>query len=100
MITQYLALAAILFCLGLYGALTKKNAIIVLISIEFMFNAAHLNLVVFNHYTEVPSLSGQVFALFSMAISGAEVAVAIAILIALFRNKATIEVDRYNEMKE
>jgi NADH-quinone oxidoreductase subunit K len=98
-ISPYLMLAAILFCLGLYGALTKKNGVIVLICIELMLNAVNLNLVAFSRYGVLPSLTGQVFTLFSITLAAAEAAVGIAILITLYRNKNTIQVDEMNTMK-
>ncbi|TMV47139.1 NADH-quinone oxidoreductase subunit NuoK [Paenibacillus mesophilus] len=99
-ILPYLTLGAILFCVGLYGALTKKNAVIVLLSIELMLNAANLNLVAFSKFGVTPSLQGQLFSLFNMAVAAAEVAIGIAILIALYRNKGTSNVDDMNELRK
>ncbi|PZD97800.1 NADH-quinone oxidoreductase subunit NuoK [Paenibacillus sambharensis] len=99
MLPSYLMLAAILFCIGLYGALTKRNAVIVLISIELMLNAVNLNLVAFAKYGALPSLTGQVFTLFTISVAAAEVAVGIAILIALFRLKGTVQADEFDEMR-
>ncbi|RAL24595.1 NADH-quinone oxidoreductase subunit NuoK [Thermoflavimicrobium daqui] len=98
-LTSYLALAAILFCIGLYGVITKRNAVMVLFSIELMLNAVNINLVAFAKYGMVPNISGQVFTLFTIAIAAAEAAVGIAILLALYRNKGTAEADKYNSMK-
>ncbi|WP_274362468.1 NADH-quinone oxidoreductase subunit NuoK [Paenibacillus thermotolerans] len=97
--TSYLTLAAILFCIGLYGALTKRNAVIVLLSIELMLNAVNLNLVAFAKYGINPSLDGQIFSLFNIAVAGAEAAVGIAILIAFFRARGSSEVTDMDEMK-
>ncbi|MCR8844763.1 NADH-quinone oxidoreductase subunit NuoK [Paenibacillus sp. SC116] len=99
MLASYLTLAAILFCIGLYGVLTKRSAVIVLLSIELMLNAVNLNLIAFSKYGVVPSLKGQVFSLFNIAIAAAEVAVGIAILIALYRNRGTTNVDELNELR-
>lgn len=99
-ILPYLTLGAILFCVGLYGALTKKNAVIVLLSIELMLNAANLNLVAFSKFGVTPSLQGQLFSLFNMAVAAAEVAIGIAILIALYRNRGTSNVDDMNELRK
>ena len=96
MLSSYLTLAAILFCIGLYGALTKRNAVIVLLSIELMLNAVNLNLVAFSKYGVVPSLTGQMFSLFNIAVAAAEAAVGIAILIALYRARGTVNVDDYD----
>lgn len=98
-VTSYLLLAAILFCIGLYGALSKKSAVIVLLSIELMLNAVNLNLIAFSKYGMVPSLTGQVFSLFTISVAAAEVAVGIAILIMLFRNKGVSDVIEMDEMK-
>jgi NADH-quinone oxidoreductase subunit K len=98
-VAPYLMLSAILFCIGLYGALSKKNAVVVLLSIELMLNAVNLNLVAFSKLGVNPSLTGQVFSLFNIAVAAAEAAVGVAILIALFRNKGTIEVQDMDSMK-
>ncbi|OCA82412.1 NADH-quinone oxidoreductase subunit K [Bacillus sp. FJAT-27225] len=97
--SAFLALALILFCIGLYGALTKRNTVIVLISIELMLNAVNINLVTFSKYGVAPSIDGQIFALFCMAIAAAEVAVGLAILISLYRNKKTVNVDEMDILK-
>ncbi|MBE1447302.1 NADH-quinone oxidoreductase subunit NuoK [Paenibacillus sp. OAS669] len=97
--TPYLTLAAILFCIGLYGALSKKNAVIVLLSIELMLNAVNINLVAFSKLGVHPSLTGQIFSLFNITIAAAEAAVGIAILIALYRNKGTTDVNEMDSLK-
>ncbi|MBP1171423.1 MULTISPECIES: NADH-quinone oxidoreductase subunit NuoK [unclassified Paenibacillus] len=97
--TPYLTLAAILFCIGLYGALSKKNAVIVLLSVELMLNAVNLNLIAFSKYGVNPGLTGQIFSLFNITVAAAEVAVGIAILIALYRNKGTTDVGEMDSMK-
>ncbi|MBM7662474.1 NADH-quinone oxidoreductase subunit K [Bacillus mesophilus] len=99
-LSAYLVLALILFCIGLYGALTKRNTVIVLISVELMLNAANINLVAFSKYGMIPGISGQIFALFSIAIAAAEAAVGLAILIALYRNRSTVNVDEMNLLKK
>lgn len=98
-ITPYLMLAAILFCIGLFGALTKKNGVVVLLSVELMLNAVNLNLVAFSKYGTIPSLTGQIFTLFNISIAAVEVAIGIAILILLYRNKGTADVTEINSMK-
>jgi NADH-quinone oxidoreductase subunit K len=100
MLSSYLTLAAILFCVGLYGALSKKNAVVVLLSIELMLNAVNLNLIAFAKYGVNPSITGQIFSLFTITVAAAEAAVGIAILIALYRNKVTVDVTEMNEMKK
>ncbi|OXM86396.1 NADH-quinone oxidoreductase subunit NuoK [Paenibacillus rigui] len=97
--TPYLTLAAILFCIGLYGALAKKSAIIVLLSVELMLNAVNLNLVAFSKLGVSPNLTGQIFSLFNITIAAAEVAVGIAILITLYRIKGTTDVNEIDSLK-
>ncbi|MGO4889168.1 NADH-quinone oxidoreductase subunit NuoK [Anaerobacillus sp. MEB173] len=98
-LSVYLVVALLLFCVGMYGALTKRNAIIVLISIELMFNAVNINLVAFAKYGMIPSMTGQIFALFTITVAAAEAAVGLAILIALYRNRKTVNVDEMDLMK-
>ncbi|WP_110928334.1 NADH-quinone oxidoreductase subunit NuoK [Bacillus massiliglaciei] len=93
-LAAYLVLALGLFSIGLYGALAKRNPIIRLISIEFMLNAAIINLLAFSKLGWSPSISGQVFSLFIMAIAAAEAAVGLAILIVLYRNKNTVHIEK------
>ncbi|WP_165998627.1 NADH-quinone oxidoreductase subunit NuoK [Bacillus sp. Cs-700] len=99
-LSAYLLTALLLFCIGLYGALTKRNAVIVLISIELMLNAVNLNLVAFAKYGVGASIRGQVFSLFTITVAAAEAAVGLAILIALYRNRATVNVDEMNILKK
>src|SRR5574342_803404 len=98
-VSAFLALALILFCIGLYGALTKRNTVIVLISIELMLNAVNINLVTFSKYGLTPSITGQIFALFAISVAAAEAAVGLAILIALYRSKKTVNIDEMNQLK-
>ncbi|MBD2845876.1 NADH-quinone oxidoreductase subunit NuoK [Paenibacillus sp. IB182496] len=99
MLSAYLTMAALLFCIGLYGALAKRSTIIVLLSIELMLGAVNLNLVAFAKYGAAPALTGQIFALFTIAVAAAEVAVGIALAIALFRARGASRADEYNEMR-
>jgi NADH-quinone oxidoreductase subunit K len=96
---SFLLVALILFSVGLYGALTKRNAVIVLLSIELMLNAVNINLVAFAKYGLYAAITGQIFTLFTMTVAAAEVAVGLAILIALYRNRATVNVDEIDTMK-
>ena len=98
-LSAYLVLALILFCIGLYGALTKKNIVIVLLCVELMLNAANINLVAFSKYGLTPSITGQVFSLFTIAVAAAVVAVGLAILIAFYRNRKTVNIEEVNLMK-
>ncbi|AZB40887.1 NADH-quinone oxidoreductase subunit NuoK [Bacillus sp. FJAT-42376] len=98
-LSGYLVLALILFCIGLYGALTKRNTVIVLICMELMLNAVNLNLAAFSKLGAAPAVTGQIFALFSITIAAAEAAVGLAILFALYRNRKSVLVDEYDSMK-
>jgi NAD(P)H-quinone oxidoreductase subunit 4L len=96
---HYLILSAILFSIGLYGALAKHNAIVILMSVEIMLSAVNIALVAFSRYIVPTALTGQVFALFAMAIAAAETAVGLAIIIAIYRNKETIDANKIDLMK-
>src|SRR6476660_7550925 len=94
---HYLVLSAALFLLGVIGVLTRRNLVVVLMSIELILNAVNLNLVAFSHH--LGGLHGQVFAIFVITDAAAEAAVGLGILIAFFRNKETINVDEVNLLK-
>jgi NADH:ubiquinone oxidoreductase subunit K len=102
-IEYWLVFSSLLFCIGAYGVLTKRNAIVVLMCIEIMLNSANINLVMFSSYHDVLHQSidpsGHVFALFSIAIGAAEVAVGLAILLSVYRQYQTIEVDKINILR-
>jgi NAD(P)H-quinone oxidoreductase subunit 4L len=98
-LTHYLILAAILFCLGIFGLLTRRNAVGVLMSIELMFNAVNINFVAFSRYLTPQYLTGQIFAIFVITIAAAEAAVGLAIVLLIYRNFRGIEVDKINFMK-
>ena len=103
---RFLILSGVLFCIGLYGALSRNNVIAVLMSIELMFNAVNITLVAFARYV-VPTgvdqqlgrmLTGQVFAIFIVTVAAAEIALGLAIVIALYRNRETVELSEANLM--
>lgn len=96
---HYLILSAILFSIGLYGVLAKRNAVIILMCIEIMLNAVNIALIAFSHYSDPALLTGQVFAIFVMAVAAAEAAVGIAIIIAIYRNRQSINVDNFDLTK-
>lgn len=98
-LNAYLAVGAILFSLGVYGLLSKKNGIIVLLSVELMLNSVNINFVAFSKYGIFANVTGQIFTIFTITVAAAEAAVGLAILIALFRNKATINVTEMDIMK-
>lgn len=93
----YLILAATLFVIGVLGVLLRRNVLIVLMSLELMLNSVTINLLAFGH--ELQDLRGQIIAIFVIAITAAEVAVALGILVALLRNKHTLEVDELTILK-
>lgn len=93
-LSWYLLLAAFIFSCGLYGALARRNAIAVLMSIELMLNAVNINLVAFWRYGEdVAGLGGQLFAIFVIAVAAAEVAVGLALIISIYRDRKTVNLD-------
>jgi NADH-quinone oxidoreductase subunit K len=96
----YLLVAALLFSIGLAGALTRRNAILVLIGIELMLNAANLNLIAFWRYGPHPErLTGMIFAIFSIAVAAAEAAVGLGLVIQIHRHAKTTDLDAMNRMK-
>ena len=94
---HYLALSAALFTIGLAGVMARRNIIIVFMTIELMLNAVNINLVAYSHVWQ--NLSGQVFAMFVVAVAAAEAAVGLGIILAFYRNKETVNVDEMNLMK-
>ncbi len=96
-VSYYVALSAIVFITGMVGVLIRRNIIIILLSIELMLNATNINFVAFsNHFQNV---TGQVFVFFALTVAAAEVAVGLAIIIALYRSKSSINVDEFQLMK-
>lgn len=98
-LSHYLILAAILFAIGTYGALTRRNAIGILLCIEIMLNAVNINLVSFSRYITPQELTGQIFTIFTITIAAAEAAVGLAIIISIYRHVKTVNVDKINLMK-
>ena len=96
---HYLILSAVLFAIGLYGALAKRNAIIILMSIELMLNAVNIAMVAFSRYIVPALLTGQVFAIFIIVVAAAEATVGLAIIIGIYRNRETIDATEVNLMK-
>ena len=97
LVNQFLLLGAALFAIGVYGVLARRNGVLVLMSIELILNAVNINLVAFSAMTG--ALSGQVFALFIIAVAAAEVGVGLAIVLAIFRNNRSVDLDRVAQMK-
>jgi len=99
-LTSYLLVSALIFSIGLAGALTRRSAILVLIGIELMLNAANLNFIAFWSYGPNPeALTGVMFAIFSIGIAAAEAAVGLGIILAVYRHSKTTELDQMNSMK-
>jgi NADH:ubiquinone oxidoreductase subunit K len=96
---HYLVLSAVLFSIGLYGVLAKRNAVVILMCIEIMLNAVNIALVAFSRYVVPVLLTGQIFAIFVMVVAAAEAVVGIAIIIAIYRNRESIDVDKFDLMK-
>jgi len=99
-LSVYLLLSALLFSVGLAGALTRRNAILVLIGIELMLNAANLNLIAFWRYGSASvTLTGMMFTIFSIGVAAAEAAVGLSIILAVYRHSQTTDLDRIDSMK-
>ena len=98
-LSWYLFVAAVLFCIGIFGVLSRRNAIAILMGIELMLNAANINLVAFARFIDPAVLAGQVFAVFVLTVAAAEAAVGLAIVISVYRNVEHINVDKINVMK-
>ena len=97
LLNQFLLLAAVLFCIGVYGVIARRNAVLVLMSIELILNAVNINLVAFGAFTG--SVAGAVFALFVIAITAAEVGVGLALVLLFYRNSRSVDLDDLAEMK-
>ncbi|NJR65078.1 MAG: NADH-quinone oxidoreductase subunit NuoK [Leptolyngbyaceae cyanobacterium CRU_2_3] len=95
----FLILAAALFCVGIYGLVTSRNAIRVLMSIELLLNSVNLNLMAFSNYLDPQSIRGQVFAVFVISIAAAEAAVGLAIVLTIYRNRDTVDMEQFNLLK-
>jgi NAD(P)H-quinone oxidoreductase subunit 4L len=102
-LNHFLVLGAVLFCIGLYGALVKRNAIAVLMGIEIMLNAVIVTMVGFSFYNTVKPwstyLTGQIFAIFIITVAAAEAALALAMIISIYRKRSTVDVGEINLMK-
>ncbi|TET14556.1 MAG: NADH-quinone oxidoreductase subunit NuoK [Dehalococcoidia bacterium] len=100
-IEHYLILSAVLFSIGLYGALAKRNAVAILMCIEIMLNAVNIAMVAFSRYLvpDVVVLTGHVFAIFIMTVAAAEAAVGLAIIISIYRSRQSVDVEEMDLMK-
>ncbi len=96
---NYLVLSGILFSLGVYGVLSRRNAVLVLMSIELMLNAVSINFIAFSAYLDVTQITGVIFAIFVVAVAAAEIGLALAIVLRIFRNRSSINIDEAAELK-
>jgi NAD(P)H-quinone oxidoreductase subunit 4L len=97
LLNQFLFLSAVLFCTGVYGVLARKNGVLVLMAVELILNAVNINLVAFGAYNQ--SVSGQIFALFVIAIAAAEVGVGLAIVLLIYRNRKSVDLTGIDALK-
>lgn len=97
LLNQFLILAAVLFCIGVYGVLARRNGVMVLMSIELILNAVNINFLAFGAFND--TVAGQVFALFVIAIAAAEVGVGLAIVLLIYRNRTSIDLEAASLMK-
>ncbi len=98
-LSWYLLVAAALFCIGVYGVLARRNAIAILMAIELMLNAVNLSLVAFWRYLHPATTTGQVFALFVLVVAAAEAAAGLALIISIYRNRETVDVENIDLLK-
>lgn len=97
LLNQFLGLSAVLFCIGVYGVVARRNGVLVLMSVELMLNAANINFVAFS--ARLHAVSGQIFALFVITIAAAEVGVGLAIVLLIYRNFRSPDLDRVDQLK-
>ena len=98
-IQAFLITSSILFCIGVWGLLNSRNAVRVLMSIELMLNAVNINLMTFSSYVDNNLIQGQVFTIFVITVAAAEAAVGLAILLSLYRNRVTVDMESFNLLK-
>ncbi len=97
LLNEFLLLGAVLFCIGVYGVIARRNGVMVLMSIELILNAVNINLVAFSVMGD--NIAGQVFALFVIAVAAAEVGVGLAIILVIYRNRKSIDLDQVDLMR-
>ena len=96
-LNQFLLLSAVLFCIGVYGVLARRNGVLVLMSVELILNAVNINLIAFGAFHD--NIAGQVFALFVIAVAAAEVGVGLAIVLLIYRNRRSVDLTEVDLMK-
>ncbi len=99
-LSWYLVVAAILFCIGIYGVLARRNAVGILMGVELMLNAVNINLVAFWRYLNPTDVAGQAFALFVLVVAAAEAVVGLALIISVYRNRTSIDAENINILKQ
>jgi NADH-quinone oxidoreductase subunit K len=99
-LSWYLIVAAILFCIGIYGVLARRNAVGILMGVELMLNAVNINLVAFWRYLNPTDVTGQAFALFVLVVAAAEAVVGLALIISVYRNRTDIDAESINILKQ
>jgi NADH:ubiquinone oxidoreductase subunit K len=99
MVNQFLILAAALFSLGVYGLLVRRNAVMILLAIELMLNAVNINLIAFEAALRTPEALGQIFSIFVITVAAAEVGIGLAVVLLIFRNRRSANVDDFSLMK-
>jgi NAD(P)H-quinone oxidoreductase subunit 4L len=99
MLLRYLTFAALLFSMGLYGMVQSRNAVRVLLSIELMLNAVNINLIAFSRYVDPVALKGQLFVIFVLTVAAAEAAVGLAVVLAIYRARQTVDMDKFTLLK-
>lgn len=98
-LTHFVALSGILFLIGIFGALTRRNIVGILMSVELMFNAANINFAAFNRFLQPSGVAGQALAIFIITIAAAEVVVGLALVLSIYRGTETTYVEEYNLLK-
>ena len=99
-LSWYLIVAAVLFCIGIYGVLARRNAVGILMGVELMLNAVNINLVAFWRYINPADVVGQAFALFVLVVAAAEAVVGLALIISVYRNRTDIDAENINLLKQ
>ena len=99
-LSWYLIVAAVLFCIGIYGVLARRNAVGILMGVELMLNAVNINLVAFWRYLNPADVAGQAFALFVLVVAAAEAVVGLALIISVYRNRTDIDAENINILKQ
>lgn len=98
-LSYFIALSATLLCIGIYGVLARRNAILVLLSVEIMLNSVNINLIAFSRYITPDTIVGQIYTIFAMAAGAAEIGIGLAVVLLIYRGRETVNVDEVNMLK-